>query len=125
MTLTEHMPKAHQAHKDWSPGRFLNWAKDIGPNALDVVQRQLKDRPHPEHGYRACLGLLNLSRRYSRERLEKACARALMINSANYRSITSILKQGLDQVPLIRDEETPEMTDLPTHTNVRGPNYYH
>ena len=125
VTLTEHMPKAHQAHKDWSPGRFLNWAKDIGPNALDVVQRQLKDRPHPEHGYRACLGLLNLSRRYSRERLEKACARALMINSANYRSITSILKQGLDQVPLIRDEETPEMTDLPTHTNVRGPNYYH
>ena len=125
VTLTEHMPKAHQAHKDWSPERFLNWAKDIGPASLQVVQGQLKDRPHPEHGYRACLGLLNLSRRYSRERLEQACARALSINSASYQSITSILKQGLDQLPLPLAEEERDLTDLPAHTNVRGPHYYH
>ena len=106
-------------------GRFLNWAKDIGPATLDVVQGQLKDRPHPEHGYRACLGLLNLSRRYSRDRLEQACDRALAINSASYQSITSILKQGLDQLPLPLAEEEPELTDLPVHTNVRGPHYYH
>ncbi len=125
VTLTEHTPKAHQAHQNWSPGRFLNWATDIGPATLDVVQRQLKDRPHPEHGYRACLGLLNLRRRYSRDRLEQACARALSINSASYQSITSILKQGLDQLPLPPAEEEPELTDLPVHTNVRGPRYYH
>ncbi len=125
VTLTEHMPKSHQAHQNWSPGRFLNWAKDIGPATLDVVQGQLKDRPHPEHGYRACLGLLNLSRRYSRDRLEQACDRALAINSASYQSITSILKQGLDQLPLPLAEEEPELTDLPVHTNVRGPHYYH
>ncbi|MEH6672738.1 MAG: IS21 family transposase, partial [Halopseudomonas sp.] len=124
-TLTEHMPKAHQAHKDWSPQRFLNWAKDIGPGTLEVVQSQLKDRPHPEHGYRACLGLLSLSRRYSRERLEQACARALSINSASYQSITSILKQGLDQFPLPLADDERDLTDLPAHTNVRGPHYYH
>ena len=119
------MPKSHQAHQNWSPGRFLNWATDIGPATLDVVQRQLKDRPHPEHGYRACLGLLNLSRRYSRDRLEQACSRALAINSASYQSISSILKQGLDQLPLPLTEEDPELADLPLHTNVRGPRYYH
>lgn len=125
VTLTDHMPKAHQAHKNWSPGRFLHWAKEIGPSTLEVVQGQLKNRPHPEHGYRACLGLLNLSRRYSRDRLEQACGRALAINSASYQSITSILKQGLDQFPLPLAEEEPELTDLPAHTNVRGPRYYH
>lgn len=125
VTLTEHMPKSHQAHQHWSPGRFLNWATDIGSATLDVVQRQLKDRPHPEHGYRACLGLLHLSRRYSRDRLEQACARPLSINSASYQSITSILKQGLDQLPLPLTEEEPELADLPVHTNVRGPRYYH
>ena len=125
VTLTEHMPKSHQAHQNWSPGRFLNWASDIGPATLDVVQRQLKDRPHPEHGYRSCLGLLNLSRRYSRDRLEQACSRALAINSASYQSISSILKQGLDQLPLPLAEEESELTELPVHTNVRGPRYYH
>lgn len=125
VTLTEHMPKSHQAHQNWSPGRFLNWASDIGPATRDVVQRQLKNRPHPEHGYRACLGLLNLSRRYSRDRLEQACGRALAIDSASYQSISSILKQGLDQLTLPLADDEPDLTELPVHTNVRGPHYYH
>jgi len=98
-TQTPHMPRSHQAHREWSPGRFLNWAADIGPCTAQVVKRQLEDRPHPEHGYRACLGLLNLARRYDRARLEKACERALAIRSASYRSVASILKQGLDRLP--------------------------
>jgi len=122
-TLTEHMPKSHQAHRDWSPGRFLNWAQEIGPGTREVVQGQLKDRPHPEHGYRACLGLLQLSRRYSKPRLEQACARALAIRSTSYQSIASILKQGLEQQPL--DNSDGELTDLPRHTNLRGASYYH
>jgi len=121
-TLTEHMPKSHQAHRDWSPGRFLNWAADIGPSTSAVVKAQLENRPHPEHGYRACLGLLQLSRRYSRSRLEHACARALALRAAHYRSIASILKQGLDQQPLA---DEPELPDLPPHANVRGAHYYH
>ena len=122
-TLSEHMPKAHRQHREWSPGRFLNWAKEIGPCTLEVVKRQLEDRPHPEHGYRSCLGLLSHARRYSKPRLEAACERALQIHSPSYRSVTSILKQGLDQQPLPEDEET--QGELPLHTNVRGSGYYH
>jgi len=122
-TLPEHMPSSHRQHRQWSPGRFLNWAKDIGPNTLEVVKRQFQDLPHPEHGYRRCLGLLNHARRYSKVRLEAACERALAIGSPNYRSVTSILKQGLDRQPL--PEEEPVQGELPLHANVRGPGYYH
>jgi transposase len=122
-TLVDHMPSSHRAHREWSPGRFLNWAQDIGPCTRQVVQQQLENRPHPEHGYRACLGLLNLSRRYSRSRLENACERALAIRSINYQSIASILKQGLDQRALEGDSHL--QSDLPLHGNVRGADYYH
>lgn len=122
-TLVEHMPRSHRAHREWSPGRFLNWAADIGPCTRQVVQQQLENRPHPEHGYRACLGLLNLTRRYGKARLEKACERALVIRSINYQSIASILKQGLDQQTLEGDEHLQD--DLPLHDNVRGADYYH
>ncbi len=117
------MPKSHQAHRDWSPGRFLNWAADIGPCTAQVVKRLLEDRPHPEHGYRACLGLLNLARRYDRQRLEKACERALAIRSASYQSVASILKQGLGRLP--PEEEAGSQETLPLHGNVRGAGYYH
>jgi transposase len=122
-TLVEHMPRLHRAHREWSPGRFLNWAQDIGPCTRQVVQQQLENRPHPEHGYRACLGLLNLARRYSKARLESACERALAIRSINYQSIASILKQGLDQQTLEGDAHLQD--DLPLHDNVRGAGYYH
>jgi transposase len=122
-TETAHMPKAHQAHRDWSPGRFLNWAKTIGPCTAQVIEQQLTDRPHPEHGYRACLGLLKLSRGYGKPRLEAACERALAIHSASYRSVASILKEGLDRQPLHDDQAS--QAELPLHTNVRGPGYYH
>ena len=122
-TLVEHMPRSHRAHREWSPGRFLNWAQDIGPCTRQVVQQQLENRPHPEHGYRACLGLLKLARRYSKARLEKACERALAIRSINYQSIASILKQGLDRQTLEGDAHLQD--DLPLHDNVRGAGYYH
>ena len=122
-TLAEHMPSSHRQHRQWSPGGFLNWAGQIGPATLEVVKRQLKDLPHPEHGYRRCLGLLNHARRYSKERLEAACERALAIHSPSYRSVSSILKQGLDRQAL--PVEDPEQGELPLHANVRGPGYYH
>ena len=122
-TEATHMPKAHRAHREWSPGRFLDWAKSIGPCTAQVIEHQLTDRPHPEHGYRACLGLLKLSRGYGKPRLEAACERALTIHSASYKSVASILKQGLDQQPL--HDERSGQADLPLHSNVRGPGYYH
>ena len=115
------MPKSHQKHRQWNPGRFLNWAKEIGPCTLEVVKRQLTNRPHPEHGYRACLGLLNLAKRFTPTRLENACERALKLGSPSYRSIRSILDKGLDKQP----QQEPSQGELPLHGNVRGPGYYH
>ena len=120
-TLPEHMPASHRAHREWSPGRFLNWAQGIGPATLATVKHQLESRPHPEHGYRACLGLLNLARRYTPSRLEAACARARSIGSPTYRSVSSILSSGLDQQAMASAAEQ----SLPAHENIRGADYYH
>jgi transposase len=121
-TVAEHMPKAHRAHGGWTPGRFLNWAQQIGPYTLRLVKHQLETRPHPEHGYRACLGLRHHARRVGPQRLEAACRRALSIGSPSARSVASILKQGLDRQPLADHDETAGV--LPQHDNVRGPRYY-
>ncbi|MDD3761435.1 MAG: IS21 family transposase [Acidithiobacillus sp.] len=120
-TLTEHMPKAHQKHQEWSPGRLLRWALSIGPATRDLVRWQLENRPHPEQGYRSCLGLLSLSRHYPQDRLESACSRALRNGSPTTRSVRSILKQKLDQNQRHSDPAKP----LPLHGNILGSRYYH
>ena len=81
----------------------------------------MEDRPHPEHGFRACLGLMRLGKQYGADRLDAACRRALASSVVRYRSIESILKRGLDQIPLT--DEAPE-TALPDHVHVRGATYY-
>ena len=121
-TEREHMPIAHQKHSEWTPGRFLNWALEIGPRTQDVVKHLLETRPHPEHGYRSCLGLLSLAKRYGGARLEAACERAMAAGSPTRKSVLSILETGLDKTPL------PAIpTDEPSraHDNVRGAGYYH
>jgi transposase len=124
-TTPEHMPKAHRRHREWTPGRLLNWAEKIGTGTRAVVQWQFDHRPHPEQGYRSCLGLLNLSRAYGEERLEAACRRALSIGSPTRKRILAILKARLDQHPeLFAAAEPPTLTAERTHANVRGPDYY-
>jgi len=122
-TVSEHMPSAHRAHLEWSPSRFLRWAQAVGPATHTVVDWLLKNRPHPEHGYRRCLGLLSLARRYGKPRLEAACGRAVVLETLSYRSVASILKQGLDQLP--PEDPQDSQPTLPRHDNVRGPEYYH
>jgi transposase len=87
-----------------------------------VVTWQLEKRPHPEQGYRACLGLMRLARKYTPERLEGACTRALAIRSPTYPSVDNILKNGLDRQPANLPATTSPLLD---HENVRGPDYYH
>jgi len=123
-TQPEHMPKAHRAHMQWTPGRFLNWAADVGPATTAVVKHLLTRHPHPEHGYRSCLGLLNLHKRYDRERLEAACLRANSIGSPTRKSVLSILPQGLDRMAPAAPQQTTLAFTEP-HDNVRGPDYYH
>lgn len=122
-TDPNHMAKAHRKHQEWSPSRFIGWAESIGPHTKAVVEHQLHTRPHPEHGYRSCLGILSLAKRYSTERLEAACQRARKIGAPNYKNINSILSKGLDNLPI---ENEPEQATLPLdHDNVRGSDYYH
>lgn len=124
-TLPEHMPESHRRHMQWTPGRLLNWALAIGPATRGVVRWQLENRPHPEQGYRACLGLLNLVKRYGEQRLEAGCRRALAIGSPTRKSITSILEAKLDQHPelLPAGEHSRPLTPA-KHRNVRGPDYF-
>jgi transposase len=121
-TTPEHMPASHRAHLEWTPQKLIDWGLRIGVSTAAVVTWQLEHRPHPEQGYRACLGMQRLAREYTPARLEAACTRALAIRSPNLKSVTSILKRGLD-----RQHSLPTITSsaLPVHENIRGPDYFH
>lgn len=121
-TLNEHMPKSHQRYLEWTPSRIIRWAGENGPKTKKLVTRIMDSRPHPEQGYRSCLGIMSLAKHYGPERLENACSRALIIKGFSYKSVKSILKNGLDQQPLLFDhsENTPPLT----HDNIRGKHYY-
>jgi transposase len=95
-TLAEHMPESHRRRLEWTPGRLLNWGQKIGARTRAVVQWQLESRPHPEQGYRACLGLLNLVKTYGEERLEAACRRALSMGSPTRKRTLAILEAKLE-----------------------------
>jgi transposase len=124
-TFGEHMPESHRRHLEWTPGRLLNWGQKIGQGTRAVVQWQLENRPHPEQGYRACLGLLNLAKTYGEERLEAACRRALAMGSPTRKRILAILEAKLDQHPdLFPAAESPAPTAARSHSNVRGAEYF-
>jgi transposase len=119
-TIPAHMPAAHRAHMEWTPQRLIHWGQSIGPATAMVVTRLLEQYRHPEHGYRACLGLLSLAKRYGKPRLESACTLALQIGTCQYRHVRDILANKRDQAtqPAAGDWVSPE------HAHVRGPNYY-
>lgn len=122
-TLTEHMPKFHQKYLEWTPSRIINWAGKNGPETQNLISQILDSRVHPEQAYRSCLGIMRLAKRYSPERLEAACNRAILIKAYSYKSIESILKKGLDQQTFLF--ESTENTKTVNHTNIRGEKYYH
>jgi len=118
----EHMPKAHQKYLEWTPGRIIRWAGQNGPNTQNLVTCILERRRHPEQGFRSFFGIMRLAKRYSRERLEAACGRALALNAYSYKNVESILKQGLDRQAL----PEPYVQAKPVlHYNIRGKDYYH
>jgi transposase len=120
-TKREHMPVSHRKHAQWSPSRFIRWGKKIGPATASLVEAILTERPHPEQGYRSCLGILRLEKRYGKERLEAACGRAFAVGARSYRHVDSILKNGLDRLPAFEREKSPTPVD---HENIRGASYY-
>ena len=121
-TVNAHMPKAHREYAEWTPERLVRWAQETGPATAKLVATILSSRPHPQHGFRACLGIMRLGKHYSSQRLEAASRRALVIGSCSYKSVESILKNGLDRKPL---PSTSIDTPAIEHDNLRGADYYH
>jgi transposase len=121
VTQNEHRPKSHQAHLEWTPSRMVNWAAKVGPHTAQLVQRILDDKPHPEMGYRACLGLIRLAEKHSIARMEAAAERALLTGAIGYKRVKSMLENGLDAQPV---PLPPEIRPSPDHENLRGPEYF-
>ena len=119
-TLEEHRPKSHQKYLQWTPGRMVDWAKTIGPDCGKLVDTILENRPHPEQGFRSCLGIIRLGKAVGNTRLEAACRRALHFHTCSYASIKSILEKQLDAQPLELELPLPS----PAHENLRGGPYY-
>jgi transposase len=117
-----HMPAAHRAHLEWTPSRLITWGATVGPATAALFDAIMQQRPHPEQGYRACLGIMRLAKQYPADRLERACARALYFRACSYKSVVAILRHHRDAEPLPTDVEPPP---LPLHANVRGAKYYH
>jgi transposase len=121
VTDPAHRPKSHQKHMEWTPSKLISWGSSIGAHTGKLVEHILNNRPHPEQGYRSCLGIISLSKRYDKEELEAAAARAISLGAYSYQSVKSILKTGLGQLEL--QLPAPEVP-APIHENIRGAAYY-
>ena len=119
-TVNEHRPKSHQQHLAWPPSRLLHWAQSVGPSTAQLFKAILESKPHPEMGYRSCLGILRLGQRYSPERVEAAAARAVATGACSYQSVKSMLERGLDRQPLPASVPRPPLE----HDNLRGAAYF-
>src|SRR6202162_3149764 len=120
VTNEEHRPKSHRAHLEWTPSRMVHWAQTIGPHTARLFERIMNDKPHPEMGYRGCLGIIRLAEKASTVRVEAAAERALLTGACRYKSVESILKNSLDQMP----PSSPPPTSTPPHDNIRGSEYF-
>lgn len=120
-SIKEHMPKRHQQHAEWTPDRLINWAKKTGGQTAELIEAILASRPFPQQAFRACFGIMRLGKSYGQNRLELASKRALALGAYTYRSVESILKKGLEKLPVPTDESS---SSIPTHDNVRGSDYY-
>jgi transposase len=119
-TVPEHMPSAHRRYRDWTHERIRHEAQAVGPDAAVLVDVILRSRPHPEQGFRSCVGILRLVKRYGAERVDAACARALVLGTRSYTSVAAILKNHRERAPAGAAEPP-----LLIHENIRGPGYYH
>jgi len=119
-TDPDHMPSAHRRYADWTPERFRRWARAIGPETEGLVIAVLHHRPHPEQGFRTCLGVLRLFRGLDPARVEAVSARAVAVGALTYKGIASILANNLQRAP--RSSVSAPVID---HPNLRGPRYFH
>jgi transposase len=120
-TLSEHMPKSHREYAEWTPERLIRWAAQTGEATAKLVDAILSGLVHPQQGFNSCLGIISLSKKYGCDRVEAASKRALAIGGISYRSMKSILANGLDSKPL---PEPAPVKEPVQHSNIRGNSYY-
>jgi transposase len=120
-TVREHMPSSHRRYADWTPERIRRQAGEIGRNTATLIEIIMRERPHPEQGFRASVGIIRLLKSYGRDRLEAACGRALEIGARSFTSVNSILKNNLEVKRPAPAADEPAIT----HPNIRGPRYFH
>ena len=120
-TEPAHMPRSHREFAEWTPERLESWALDTGPSTAALVRELLLGKVHPQQGFKSCMGIIGLGRRYSAPRLEAACSRALRFRAYSYRTVKAILEKGLDTEPPA--EAPPDPAPL-SHANVRGAAYF-
>ena len=123
-TLTEHQPKAHRQYLEWTPSRLLSWAGSAGPHTAELFRQILATKPHPEVGYRCCLGLVRLGEKHTIGRLEAAAARALHFGAYSLARVESILKHHLENEPLPDSAQTRPAPHILQHSNLRGAGYF-
>ena len=114
------MPSSHRRYRDWTHERIRREAAAIGDDTATLVDVILRSRPHPEQGFRSCIGILGLVKRYGAERVDAACARALALGTRSYSSVATILKNRTREGRRRRAE-----APILFHENIRGPGYYH
>lgn len=124
-THREHMPSAHRRYAEWSHERFARWAATIGPNSESLILAVLAARPHPEQGFRTCLGILRLYRGVSKDRAEAVSAHALAIGALNSRSVASIIATGAERKAQRHGHAPDDDAAILTHANIRGAGYFH
>lgn len=119
-TVPDHMPRSHREQIEWSPAMILDWAHSVGPLTESFFKILMERSDHLEIAYKACKGIIGLGKIYENSRIENACERALYFGAVGYKSIKSILENGLDKI-----ETYVEQKDLGCeHENIRGKNYY-
>lgn len=120
-TQKEHLASTHRFVAEWTPERFSAWAESIHEDVRLYILKVLDRKQHPEQAYKSCMGILGFAKKVGRERLIKACQRALGYGAYNYKTIQKILELELDQ------KDAPEEGDhlpMPQHDNIRGGEYY-
>lgn len=121
VTEPSHRPPNHDFYLEWTPARLISWGESMGSDVGAFVDGLIKSRPHPEQAFRSCMGIMQLGRKYSKERLNAACVRALAVGDISYSRVSFILKKDLDQKPV---EETSVQPAPVLHVNLRGSDYY-
>lgn len=121
-TVEEHMPSTHRFVSDWSAEKFIGWADSIHPDVKLFIERILEKKQHEEQAYKSCVGVLGFVKKVGKERLIKACKRALDYGHYNYKIIQTILEKGLDAYDDVSEEQL--QLEMPLHENIRGEEYY-